>query len=167
MAGEPNTHPAEQERRIVHAGMLNILAALVWYLGGVILLMKGTRLLLSSVPLFPSPEWPWIVGGGGLLLGLIKGKWLFSRSCQNNLTRISNLRHPRIWQFFSPGFFFLLLLMIAVGVMLSRLAHTSFPILVGVVILDLAVGAALLASSCVFWQQKAFRLLSSKRNDAP
>jgi len=38
------------------------------------------------------------------------------------------------------------------------------PDLVGVVILDLGVGAALLASSRVFWQQKAFiKSSASKR----
>lgn len=137
---------------MVRAGRLNILAALVWYLGGVILLMKGGSLLLASASLFPGPEWPWVVGGGGLLLGFVKGKWLFSKSCKKNLRRISSLKNPRLWQFFSPVFFLLLLLMITAGVILSRLAHTSFPVLVGVVVLDLAVGAALLVSGRVFWQ---------------
>ena len=156
MADEPNTHLAERNQRIALLRRLNILAAFVWCLGGVILLFKGGKLLAGSASLFPSPVWPWVVAISGLLLGAVKGKFLFSRSCKNNLTRISSLRNPRIWQFFSPGFFVLLLLMIAAGVALSRLAHTSFPALVGVVVLDLAVGAALLASSRVFWQQKAF-----------
>ena len=156
MADEPNTHLAEQNQRIALVRMLNILAAFVWCLGGVILLARVVKLLAGSASLFPSPVWPWVVAIAGLLLGAVKGKFLFSRSCKNNLTRISSLRNPRIWQFFSPGFFVLLLLMIAAGVVLSRLAYTSFPALVGVVVLDLAVGAALLTSSRVFWQEKAF-----------
>ena len=156
MADEPKPHLAERNQRIALVRMLNILAAFVWCMGGVILLVKGVKLLAGSASLFPSPVWPWVVAIAGLLMGAVKGKFLFSRSCKNNLTRISSLRNPRIWQFFSPGFFVLLLLMIAAGVALSRLAHTSFPALVGVVVLDLAVGAALLASSRVFWQQKAF-----------
>ena len=161
MADDVNTHLIDNHRRITHARLLNILAALVWCLGGVILLVKGGKLLAGSVSLFPGPVWPWVAAISGLLLGGVKGEFLFSKSCKNNLIRISSLKNPRIWQFFSPAFFVLLLLMIAAGVVLSRLAHTSFPILVGIVILDLAVGAALLASSCVFWQQKAFSLLSS------
>lgn len=156
MADEQKPHLAERNRRIALVRILNILAALVWCSGGVILLIKGGRLLAGSASFFPSPVWPWVVAMAGLLLGAVKGKFLFSRSCEKNLNRISSLRNPRIWQFFSPGFFALLLLMIAAGVALSRLAQTSFPALVGVVILDLAVGAALLASSRVFWQRKAF-----------
>lgn len=143
-------------RGIAHVRTLNVLAALVWCLGGVVLLVKGGKLLAGAASLFPGSVWPWVAVVAGLLLGAVKGKFLFSRSCKNNLARISSLRHPRIWQFFSPGFFVLLLIMIAAGTVLSRLAHTSFPVLVAVVVLDLAVGAALLASSRVFWQQKAF-----------
>jgi hypothetical protein len=161
MADEPNIHLAERNQRIAFVRMLNILAAFVWCLGGVILLMKGGKLLVGSASLFPSPVWPWVVAIAGLLLGAVKGKFLFSRSCKKNLIRISSLRNPRIWQFFSPGFFVLLLLMIAAGVALSRLAYTSFSALVGVVVLDLAVGTALLTSSRVFWQQKAFMKASS------
>ncbi len=147
-----------------HVRTLNVLAALVWCLGGVILVVKGGKLLAGAASLFPGFLWPWTVAVAGLLLGAVKGKFLFSRSCKNNLARISSLRHPRIWQFFSPGFFVLLFLMIAAGVVLSRLAHTSFAVLVGVAVLDLAVGAALLASSRVFWQQKAFvKSSASKR----
>ena len=156
MADDVNAHLADQIRRIAHVRILNILAGLVWCLGGVVLLLKGGKLLVGSASLFPGSLWPWVAAVAGLLLGAVKGKFLFSRSCKNNLVRISSLRHPRIWQFFSPGFFVLLFLMIAAGSVLSRLAQTSFPALVGVVILDLAVGAALLASSRVFWQQKAF-----------
>ncbi len=136
--------------------MLNFLAAFVWCLGGVILLIKGGSLLAGSISLFPGPVWPWVVAVVGLLLGVVKGRLLFSRSCRKNLTRISTLKNPRIWQFFSPGFFVLLLLMITAGVVLSRLAHTSFAVLLGVAFLDLGVGSALLSSSRVFWQQKAF-----------
>ncbi|MBW2709672.1 MAG: hypothetical protein JRD04_10455 [Deltaproteobacteria bacterium] len=156
MVDDVNTHWVDQNRRIAHIRMLNILAGLVWCLGGVILLVKGGTLLAGSASLFPGAVWPWIAAGAGLLLGAVKGKFIFSRSCKNNLTRISSLRHPKLWQFFSPGFFVLLSLMIAAGAVLSRLAHTSFAVLVGVAVLDLAIGAALLASSRVFWQQKAF-----------
>ena len=150
-------------RGIAHVRTLNVLAALVWCLGGVILLVKGGKLLAGATSLFPGSVWPWVVAIAGLLLGAVKGKFLFSRSCKKNLTRISSLRNPRIWQFFSPGFFLLLLLMITAGVVLSRLAHTSFPALIGVAVLDLAVGAALLASSRVFWQQKAFMKSSASK----
>lgn len=146
------------QRRFAVLRILRILAALVWCSGGIILLLKGGRLLIGSASLFPAPQWPWVAALAGLILGAVKGKWLFSRSCKKNLIRISSLNHPRIWQFFSPGFFLFLLLMIVAGVVLSQLAHSSLSALIGVAILDLAIGAALLSSSRVFWQQKAFRL---------
>ena len=163
MVDDLNTHLVERNQRISHVRMLNILAALAWCTGGAVLLVKGGRLLAGSVSLFPGPGWPWGVAVAGLLLGAVKGKLIFSGSCKKNLRRISSLRHPRIWQFFSPGFFFLLLLMIVAGAVLSRLAYTSLPALVGVAVLDLAVGAALLASSRVFWQQKAFMKSSDSK----
>ena len=157
------TKSGNDRRGIAHVRTLNVLAAFVWCLGGVILLVKGGKLLAGAASLFPGSMWPWVAAVAGLLLGAVKGKFLFSRSCKNNLARISGLRHPKIWQFFSPGFFFLLFLMIAVGAVLSRLAHTSFAVLNGVAVLDLAVGAALLASSRVFWQQKAFEKSSASK----
>ncbi len=158
------TRSENGRRGIAHVRTLNVLAAMVWCLGGVILLVKGGKLLAGAASLFPGSPWPWVAAVLGLLLGAVRGKFLFSRSCKNNLARISGLRHPRIWQFFSPGFFVLLFLMIAAGAVLSRLAHTSFVVLAGVAVLDLAVGTALLASSRVFWQQKAFvKSSASKR----
>lgn len=156
MADDLNIPLSDRNRRSAHVRLLNIMAAFVWCLGGIILLMKGGSLLAGSASLFPGPVWPWVTAVAGLLLGVIKGRFIFSRNCKKNLKRISSLKNPRIWQFFSPGFFLFLLLMITAGVVLSRLAHTAFPILVGVAVLDLAVGVALLASSRVFWEQKAF-----------
>ena len=156
MGNDVNTPLVDPGRRIAHVRILNVLAALVWCLGGVVLVVKGGTLLAGSASLFPGSPWPWAAAVVGLVLGAVKGKLFFSKRCENNLNRISNLKHPRIWQFFSPGFFLLLFLMIAAGMAFSRLAQISFPFLIGVAVLDLAVGAALLASSHVFWQQKAF-----------
>ena len=43
MADEPKPHLAERNQRIALVRMLNILAAFVWCLGGVILLIKGVK----------------------------------------------------------------------------------------------------------------------------
>ncbi len=153
---ESKTLMIGEEHRLARIRLLKILAALVWYLGGIILLYKGVTLLIGSVPLFKGSGWPWVVALVGFALGAVKGRLLFSKTCRKNLRRISGLAHPRVWQFFSPGFFLLLLVMIAAGILLSRLAHTSLSALIGVVVLDLAVGTALLASSRVFWQSRAF-----------
>jgi len=141
---------------VVSTRSLKILAALVWYVGGTILLLKGRSLLAEADALKPEESWPWLAAVAGLILGGLKAKYLFNRSCQKNLDRIAALERPRVWQFFRPGFFAVLTVMILVGVTLSRLAHNNYPFLIGVAILDLGIGIALLGSSYVFWKQKAF-----------
>ena len=135
---------------------LKIVAALVWYAGGTSLLLKGSSLLVEANALKPGAGWPWLAAVVGLFLGGLKARLLFNRSCQRNLERIAALDRPRVWQFFRPGFFVALTVMILVGVTLSRLAHNNYPFLIGVAILDLGIGIALLGSSYVFWKQKAF-----------
>jgi hypothetical protein len=46
--------------------------------------------------------------------------------------------------------------MIIFGATVSRLAHGNYVFLLGVAILDIGIGTALLGSSVVFWRQRAF-----------
>ena len=136
---------------------LRILAAIVWYIGGTVLVLKGGSLLLEAEALSPGRLWPWLAVPIGLLLGGLKAKFRFTKSCRKNLARIDALENPKIWQFFTPVFFVLLALMIAAGSTLSRLAHGNFAALIGVGILDLSVATALLGSSIGFWTHRTAR----------
>jgi hypothetical protein len=140
---------------VVSRRSLKILAALVWYVGGAVLLLKGSSLLLEANALRPGQVWPWLAAVVALLLGGLKAKLLFTRSCHRNLDRIAALDRPRVWQFFSPGFLAALAVMITAGATLSRLAHDNYPFLIGVAILDIGIAIALLGSSYVFWKRKA------------
>ncbi len=140
----------------VSARTLNILAALVWYVGGSVLLIKGSTLLVEVHTLRPEMYWIWIVITAGLCFGGLKGKFIFSKSCQNNLIRIRSLDQPKVWQIFRPWFFVFLVSMITTGATLSRLAHDKYYFLIGVAILDFSIAIALLWSSNIFWKQKAF-----------
>ncbi|HSR32286.1 MAG TPA: hypothetical protein VLY63_17120 [Anaerolineae bacterium] len=140
----------------VSARTLNILAAAVWIIGGFVLLRKGGSLLVEAEVLQPDQVWPWLAAIAALFLGGLKGRSLFSKSCRRNLDRIAALERPKIWQFFRPGFFLALAVMIATGVTLSRLAHGNYPFLLAVGTLDLSLAVALLGSSYIFWKQKAF-----------
>jgi uncharacterized membrane protein len=137
---------------------LNILAAFVWYVGGIVLIIKGSSLLAEAYSLKPEQYWPWLAVGVGPIIGSIKGKFIFRKSCQKNLDRILALDKPMIWQFFKPWFFAILALMITFGATMARLAqtHHNYYFLIAVAVVDIDIGIALLWSSYIFWKQKAF-----------
>ncbi len=140
----------------VSALTLNILAASVWYVGGTVLLIKGSTLLVEAHTLRPEMYRIWIVIAAGLCFGGLKGKFIFSKTCQNNLVRIRTLDHPKVWQIFRPWFFVFLAAMIMTGATMSRMAHNNYSFLISVAILDFSIAVALLWSSNIFWKQKAF-----------
>ncbi len=135
---------------------LKILAALIWYIGGIILVLKGGSLLIKADMLKPEQNWTWLAIVIGLIIGGLKAKYLFSKSCKKNLTRIDLLSKPKVWQFFRPVFFIFLIIMIVTGTTLSRVAHNNYIFLISVAILDISIATALIGSSYVFWKEKAF-----------
>ncbi len=146
----------KSSKLVVTNRSLRILAALLWYTGSIILLLKGSSLLSEAETLKPMEGWPWQVAILGIFLGGLKAKFIFNKSCQKNLDRIALLIQPRIWQFFRIRFFAALLLMVLTGATLSMLAHNNYPMLISVALLDISIGIALLGSSYVFWTQKSF-----------
>jgi len=132
---------------------LKILAALIWHIGGFILLLKGGQLVRQAYYLHPELLWPWLALATGMLLGGLKAKFIFRKACRKNLDRIDALQYPRIWQCYRRSFFLSLLLMVSLGATLSRLAQDSYPMLVGVACLDFSVATALLGNCPVFWKE--------------
>ena len=137
-----------------HASARNlvILSALFWYGGGFVLLIKGASLALAACRLDSGGFWPGAALAAGVVIGSIKARWLFAGSCRKNLSRIYALAQPRWWQFFRPGFFVFLALMIAAGTMLSRLSQGSYLLLLAVALLDISVAVGLIGSSYVYWK---------------
>ncbi len=115
--------------------------------------LKARSLLLEAESLNGAKIWPWLVVGAAVLLGSLKARFLFVKSCRKNMARIADLERPYPWQFFRPRFFVALAFMITAGATLSRLAHGNHPFLVTVAALDLSIATALLGSSFVFWQK--------------
>lgn len=136
---------------VVSKRRLRQLAAMTWYVGGIVLLYKATTLLLEAFALVPGKIWPLIGVIFGVTIGLIKAAYIFNKSCRKNLQRISALNTPYVWLFFRPGFFLFLILMVITGATLSRFAHGNYSLLIWVAIIDLSIGVALLMSSRVFW----------------
>jgi hypothetical protein len=135
------------------ARALKILAAVVWHGGGISLIYKAGGLLAEAFSLRPDPVWPWGVAVVGIVLGGLKARYLFSGVCENNLQRINSLVRPKIWQFYKKRFFIFLLLMIILGISLSRMAHDQYVFLLSVALLDLSIGVALMGSSYLFWKR--------------
>ncbi len=135
---------------------LIIIAAVIWYGGGISLLFKGGALIRDAYTLEPQSLWTYLAPILGILIGLLKGRLLFSKSCEKNIMRIKALDDPRIWQCFRPGFLIFLAMVIPIGAWMSRAAAGNFTYLCLVGALDLTIACALLSSSIVFWKLKAF-----------
>lgn len=133
---------------------LYVLAAIVWHIGGIVLLLKAFSLLTEADSLRPEQPWQWVVVAAGLTLGLIKARFLFSKFWRRNAARIEALDEPQVWQFFRPRFFLMLAGMILAGATMSRLAAGHYRSLMGVATLDLSLAIALLGSGLIFWRQR-------------
>jgi len=136
---------------IVSHTTLKVLAAMVWYIGPVILFWKGSDLVGQALALQPGSSALAISWVLGISIGVIKTYFIFNKANRKNLTRIDALESPRLWQFYRPRFFLFLFLMMSLGATLSRMAEGSYGFLVSVAALDISIGTALLLSSWQFW----------------
>ena len=135
---------------------LMIIAALVWYGGGITLLLKGGALVKGAFALDSQSLWTFAAPVIGVAIGLVKARYIFNHACKKNVLRIRALPSPRIWQFFRPGMLIFLAIIIPAGAWMSRMAAGEFGYLCGVAALDLSIATALLTSSLVFWKMSAF-----------
>ncbi|RLD62482.1 MAG: hypothetical protein DRI95_13050 [Bacteroidetes bacterium] len=134
---------------------LIIVSALIWYVGSISLFLKTITLLKSAFDIHSNIMIILLSVLLGLVIGFFKGKYLFIKSCRKNVQRINELKKVRFWLFFKPSFMIALAIMIATGAALSRLAEGNYAALLGVAILDLTIGTALLYSSFVYWEKRS------------
>ncbi len=134
---------------------LKSLAAFVWYSGIVVLFIKSTSLLLAAKKIHPDENWVWLAAFCGVVLGVIKAKYLFRRLCLKNLKRIDTLVDPKLWHFYRIHFYIFLFTMVTLGSLLSRsaLAQGNYSMLLVMAFVELSVGIALLGSSHCFWEK--------------
>ena len=135
---------------------LIVIAAFVWFSGGIALLFKGGALIKSAYLIDSQSVWTFTAAILGIIAGLLKGKFLFSKSCKKNIKRIRSLANPRVWQCFRPGMLIFLAIIIPTGAWMSKSAAGNYTLLCLVGALDLSISFALLTSSVVFLQLKAF-----------
>ena len=137
----------------VSTNTLKIIATLIWLSGAIILYIKSFSLLIQTENLNPDQSWTWLALLSGLVIGVIKTKFLFNRLCYKNLNRIYALNQPKIWNCYRIHFFFFLTLMVSLGAYMSRLAQGDYFMLLAVAIVDLSIATALLGSSLCFWKK--------------
>jgi len=131
---------------------VKLLAAVIWYSGGFILLWKAGELLQRAMMVRPGDGFPWAVLLFGAIIGILKSRYLFAQVCKKNLQRIDSISKPKIWQCYRRRFFIFLFLMVMVGILLSDWSQDQYVMLLGVAALDLSIGVALLGSSYIFWK---------------
>lgn len=132
---------------------LKALSAIVWFGGAMSLIFKGGSLVAEALALQPDSIWPWGIIVLGVVFGGLKARYFFSRVCEKNLLRIESLEQAKIWQFFRGRFFLFLLIMIVLGIGLSRWADHRYVFSLYVAALDLSIGVALMGSGYMFWKR--------------
>ena len=138
--------------KVSHRSLI-IIAAIIWYAGGIVLLLKGGALIKQAYVMDPDSLWTAIAAILGIGAGLVKGKTLFTRTCRSNLERIETIADPVVWQCFRPRMLVSLAMMISAGTWLSRIAAGNYTLLCLIGALDLSISFALLTSSLVFWKR--------------
>jgi uncharacterized membrane protein len=133
-----------------------IIAAIIWYTGGLVLIVKGSVLIKNAYLIDAQSIWTYLAPSLGIIIGMLKGRFLFSQSCKKNIRRINALVDPRLWQCYRPGMLIFLAVVIPTGAWMSRAASGNFASLCLVGALDISLACALLSSSMVFWKLKAF-----------
>ncbi len=132
---------------------LKVLAAMVWYSGAIVLSYKSAGLLSVAHGLHSNQLWTGLAITTGILIGLLKAKYLFNHICIKNLKRIHTLKSPQLWQFYRTRFYFFLLSMIFLGRYISWLAHENYAALISMAIVEISLATALLSSSNCFWKK--------------
>jgi len=127
------------------------LAAAVWYIGGIMLFRSGLELTILAREFHSSYLWPLIFIAFGITLGIIQVIFIFRHSCRKNMQRINQLEDPRLWQFYRPGFFLALAIMITSGILLDHFAQGHYFFMLAVAAVDFALTISLLGSSYIFW----------------
>ena len=132
---------------------LKLLAALVWFSGTIVLYIKSTSLLFKAEMLNPEQHWISLAIISGLVIGVVKAKYLYKRLCIKNLIRINALHQAKLWQFYRLRFFIFLFSMILLGSYFSRQIHDNYSMLISMAILEISIATALLGSSHCFWKK--------------
>lgn len=136
---------------------LNTLAGIIWIAVGVGLTTVGVRFVFglqdNAVESTVLGMTTALALGG--LIGVLKGKFVLSRTAGRNRRRIAALEDPRVWQVFSPVFALLILGMVGLGRGMRALAADGWlGGYVGVGGIYIGIGLALAVGSYAYFAKR-------------
>ncbi|SNR59415.1 hypothetical protein [Desulfurobacterium atlanticum] len=137
---------------IVSPQILKSIAVAIWYSGSIVLAFKSASLLNEAFSIKPLKVWIITALISGILLGIVKWKYIFSKSAEKKIKRIENLKRATIWQVFETKFYIFLTAMIFLGSKLSEIASGNHTLLIAVSIIDISISTALFLSGIKFFK---------------
>ena len=131
---------------------LTIIAGGLWCIIGLILIVRGLSLYqLAEMEQHATEIAIAISGVISCLIGLIKGKFVLSKTAHRNKNRIYNLDDPvGLQDIFSKPFYFLIPMMMGLGILLRSYNEYLGGYIV-VAAIYCGIGMALIVSSRVYW----------------
>lgn len=146
-------------------GQLRIIAAAVWYAGGLLPVLFGLILLGAALEVRPDPAPLLLAAGAGTTVGALAARFLLFPLCQRNVRRIDRLTGPTPWHCYEPRLLLLLVAIVALGSVLPAVAAGRYVWLVLAGGLDLALATAVLGGSVGLWDQSAPACALRRRSD--
>jgi len=142
---------------------LTKIAGGLWCIIGFVLVIRGLDLYqLAEADQHSTKVSITISGMVAVLIGLIKGKFVLSKTANRNKSRIYNLNDPvGIKNLFSKPFYFLIPLMMGLGIILRTFNEYLGGYIV-VAAIYCGIGIALIFSSRVYWFADLHNLKSKK-----
>ena len=130
-------------------------AGLIWIIVGLFLIYRGSGLYnLAVIEQNTSKEALIISVILGVVIGILKGKFVLSKTALRNRNRISQLVPPiSIHQIFSGAFYGLIAGMMVLGFLLREF-NTYLGGYVVVASIYCGIGMALIAASSVYWKNE-------------
>lgn len=130
---------------------LRVLAALIWYGSGALLLTAGA-LLLAAAAARRADLGPLLLSfcGAGLL-GVGLARCVLYPVCTSNLARIDQLDAPGVWQALSPRTCGTFGAVILIGIGIPFIAEFDYAMLLAFGALDFGLATALFGSGIAFW----------------
>ena len=129
------------------------LAAMVWYTGVIVLITKSCTLLIEAYKGDTNLIYILMAFICGIVIGIIKAKYMFYNIGKRNINRINLLANPKLWQFYRKRFFVFLFSMITLGKFLAGAARGNNMALIALAVLETSIAFALLLISHCFWEE--------------